>query len=99
METRSSCFATAAPKVKSDFGVADLVRPDPGVSHCERCRPIGRCAALVQTAEHFATTINQLKGKVNMLCITHAMAKSLKVDTEAPHRPGENQMAAMPGTH
>lgn len=33
-----------------------------------------------QTAEHFATTINQLKGKVTMLFITHAMPKSLKVD-------------------
>lgn len=33
-----------------------------------------------QTAEHFATTINQLKGKVTMLFITHAMPKGLKVD-------------------
>ncbi|WP_332875553.1 peptidase domain-containing ABC transporter [Sideroxyarcus emersonii] len=32
------------------------------------------------TAEHFATTINQLKGKVSMLFITHAMPKNLLVD-------------------
>ncbi|OIQ98690.1 toxin RTX-I translocation ATP-binding protein [mine drainage metagenome] len=32
------------------------------------------------TAEHFATTINQLKGKVGMIFITHAMPKSLLVD-------------------
>ncbi len=32
------------------------------------------------TAENFAKTINQLKGKVTMLFITHAMPKALKVD-------------------
>jgi ATP-binding cassette, subfamily B, bacterial HlyB/CyaB len=32
------------------------------------------------TAESFAKTINQLKGKVTMLFITHAMPKALKVD-------------------
>jgi len=32
------------------------------------------------TAEHFAETINQLKGKVTMLFITHAMPKNLLVD-------------------
>lgn len=32
------------------------------------------------TAEHFAATINQLKGKVTMLFITHALPKSLLVD-------------------
>jgi subfamily B ATP-binding cassette protein HlyB/CyaB len=32
------------------------------------------------TAEHFASTINQLKGKVSMLFITHAMPKNLQVD-------------------
>jgi subfamily B ATP-binding cassette protein HlyB/CyaB len=32
------------------------------------------------TAEHFAGTINQLKGKVTMLFITHALPKSLLVD-------------------
>lgn len=33
-----------------------------------------------ETAEAFARTINQLKGKVTMLFITHAMPRSLKVD-------------------
>ena len=33
-----------------------------------------------QTAEGFAQTINQLKGRVSMLFITHALPKSLKVD-------------------
>ena len=33
-----------------------------------------------QTAEHFASTINQLKGKVTMLFITHALPKNLQVD-------------------
>jgi len=33
-----------------------------------------------ETAEHFAQTINQLKGKVTMLFITHALPKSLVVD-------------------
>ncbi len=33
-----------------------------------------------QTAEHFAETINQLKGKVTMLFITHALPKNLLVD-------------------
>lgn len=32
------------------------------------------------TAEHFAATINQLKGKVTMMFITHAMPKNLLVD-------------------
>jgi ATP-binding cassette, subfamily B, bacterial HlyB/CyaB len=32
------------------------------------------------TAESFAKTINQLKGKVTMLFITHAMPKALRVD-------------------
>ncbi len=32
------------------------------------------------TAEHFALTINQLKGKVGMVFITHAMPKNLQVD-------------------
>ncbi|MGC2166297.1 MAG: peptidase domain-containing ABC transporter, partial [Gallionella sp.] len=32
------------------------------------------------TAEHFAHTINQLKGKVTMLFISHAMPKNLLVD-------------------
>ena len=33
-----------------------------------------------QTAEHFATTVNQLRGRVTMLFITHALPKSLHVD-------------------
>ena len=33
-----------------------------------------------QTAEHFAATVNQLKGKVTMLFITHALPKNLQVD-------------------
>jgi subfamily B ATP-binding cassette protein HlyB/CyaB len=33
-----------------------------------------------ETAELFAKTINQLKGKVTMLFITHALPKSLRVD-------------------
>ena len=33
-----------------------------------------------QTAEHFAATVNQLKGKVTMIFITHALPKSLQVD-------------------
>ena len=32
------------------------------------------------TAEGFAHTINQLKGRVSMLFITHALPKGLKVD-------------------
>lgn len=35
------------------------------------------------TAEHFAATINQLKGRVTMLFITHALPKSLHVDEVA----------------
>ncbi|WP_019561980.1 peptidase domain-containing ABC transporter [Caldimonas manganoxidans] len=33
-----------------------------------------------QTAEHFAATINQLRGQVTMLFITHALPKNLHVD-------------------
>ncbi|MHB8938567.1 MAG: ATP-binding cassette domain-containing protein [Thiobacillus sp.] len=33
-----------------------------------------------QTAEHFAATVNQLRGKVTMLFITHALPKNLHVD-------------------
>ncbi|MEW6134005.1 MAG: peptidase domain-containing ABC transporter [Pseudomonadota bacterium] len=32
------------------------------------------------TAEHFAATVNQLRGKVTMLFITHALPKNLHVD-------------------
>jgi subfamily B ATP-binding cassette protein HlyB/CyaB len=34
----------------------------------------------VATAEHFCATINQLKGKVTMLFITHALPRNLEVD-------------------
>jgi subfamily B ATP-binding cassette protein HlyB/CyaB len=34
----------------------------------------------MQTAEHFALTINKLKGKVTMLFITHQLPKALQVD-------------------
>jgi subfamily B ATP-binding cassette protein HlyB/CyaB len=33
-----------------------------------------------QTAEHFAQTINRLKGKVTMMFITHQVPKGLQVD-------------------
>ena len=33
-----------------------------------------------QTAEHFAQTINRLKGKVTMFFITHQVPKGLQVD-------------------
>ena len=35
---------------------------------------------LTATAEHFCATINQLKGRVTMLFITHALPKNLQVD-------------------
>ena len=34
----------------------------------------------MQTAEHFAHTVNKLKGKVTMLFITHQLPKALEVD-------------------
>lgn len=34
----------------------------------------------IETAEHFAGTINKLKGKVTMLFITHQLPKALQVD-------------------
>ena len=33
-----------------------------------------------QTAEHFAKTINKLKGKVTMIFITHQIPRGLQVD-------------------
>ena len=33
-----------------------------------------------QTAEHFAQTINRLKGRVTMIFITHQVPKGLQVD-------------------
>ena len=45
------------------------------------------------TAEHFAATINQLKGKVSMLFITHAMPKNLLVDEVV--RIGQGSLSAV----
>ncbi|SDY89477.1 ATP-binding cassette, subfamily B, HlyB/CyaB [Collimonas sp. OK242] len=45
------------------------------------------------TAEHFAGTINQLKGKVTMLFITHALPKNLLVDEVV--RIGSTTLAAI----
>ena len=45
------------------------------------------------TAEHFSATINQLKGQVTMLFITHALPKNLQVD-EIVRIDGENNQAA-----
>jgi len=55
----------------------------------------------VATAEHFCATINQLKGKVTMLFITHALPKNLQVDeivqigTARPAQPAEVPGAAL----
>ncbi len=48
------------------------------------------------TAEHFAATINQLKGKVSMLFITHAMPKNLQVDEIV--RIGQGTLSAVEDT-
>lgn len=50
-----------------------------------------------ETAEHFAKTINALKGKVTMLFITHALPKSLKFD-EVIHlsKDGARQLHSLP---
>jgi subfamily B ATP-binding cassette protein HlyB/CyaB len=49
-----------------------------------------------ETAEHFAKTINALKGKVTMLFITHALPKALRVD-EVVHlsRDGSRQLQVL----
>ena len=49
------------------------------------------------TAEHFAATINQLKGKVTMMFITHAMPKNLLVDEVV--RIGSGTLSAVGDTH
>ena len=49
------------------------------------------------TAEHFAATINQLKGKVTMMFITHAMPKNLQVDEVV--RIGQGSLNAVSDTH
>ena len=33
-----------------------------------------------ETAEHFAATVNQLRGQATMLFIAHGLPKTLKVD-------------------
>ena len=50
-----------------------------------------------ETAEHFARTINALKGKVTMIFITHALPKSLRID-EAVHlsKDGARQLHTLP---
>ncbi len=48
------------------------------------------------TAEHFAATINQLKGKVSMLFITHALPKNLLVDEVV--RIGHGSLSAVSDT-
>lgn len=48
------------------------------------------------TAEHFAATINQLKGKVTMIFITHAMPKNLLVDEIV--RIGQGSLSAVATT-
>ena len=46
-----------------------------------------------ETAEQFATTINALKGQINMLFITHQVPNALKVDEVMKlHRPGNAQV-------
>ena len=49
------------------------------------------------TAEQFARTINQLKGKVTMLFIAHQIPKGLKVDEVVMLGPSETQMGVISG--
>ena len=49
------------------------------------------------TAEHFAATINQLKGKVTMLFIAHALPKNLLVDEVV--RIGHGVLTAVSDSH
>ena len=49
------------------------------------------------TAEQFARTINQLKGKVTMLFIAHQIPKGLKVDEVVMLGPNETQMGVISG--
>lgn len=53
-----------------------------------------------QTAEHFAQTVNKLKGKVTILFITHQLPKGLQVDEavilgKEKNIHNENQQTAM----
>ena len=49
------------------------------------------------TAEQFARTINQLKGKVTMLFIAHQIPKGLKVDEVVTLGPNETHMGVISG--
>ena len=53
------------------------------------------------TAEHLARTINQLKGKIGMLFITHHLPKGLQVDgvIKLGEKPGdaERQVGVVSG--
>jgi subfamily B ATP-binding cassette protein HlyB/CyaB len=49
------------------------------------------------TAEHFARTVNQLKGKVTMLFITHQLPKGLQVDEIVALGQHEKQMSVVKG--
>lgn len=58
------------------------------------------------TAEHLARTINQLKGKVSMLFITHHLPKGLQVDeivhlgdTAKPDQDAEGVIKINPSPH
>ena len=51
-----------------------------------------------QTAEHFAATVNQLKGKVSMIFITHQLPKGLQVDEVFRFgQQNQAQMMELPG--
>jgi len=47
------------------------------------------------TAEHFAATVNQLRGKATLIFITHALPKNLIVDEVV--RIGADNLSAVPG--
>ena len=49
------------------------------------------------TAEHFARTVNQLKGKVTMLFITHQLPRGLQVDEIVALGQHEKQMSVVKG--
>ncbi len=58
-----------------------------------------------ETAEHFAKTVNQLKGHVTMLFIAHGLPKNLQVDAQvvlgpktAERRHETNHLAADTGS-
>ena len=50
-----------------------------------------------QTAEHFARTINKLKGKVTMLFITHQIPRGLAVDEVIELGTNSNRQMEMVG--